>query len=192
MKTGDSSTTNRKGSKQRDDNTMSKLSAFKSKMFEVKGTKKGKGSKSDQKKRRKEEDDSLAAKMIRSEEVQLEASSQSDKKKFASAPVYSGQVLDDDNATENDPSWLKSRFKCKRHIDHDSKDSIIGGDGRNMDDYEVIDDKRDGNRDRSRNRDRNRDRMRGRDRDRDRDSDSQRNERDRGRKSYRNYYSNGK
>ena len=134
-KTGDS----RKGSKQRDNSTMSKLSAFKSKMFEVKGDK---GEKKTV--RTKNKDESLAARMVRSKEEQAKSSSSSTKKEKSSAPVYSGQILEDNMETmENDGSWLKSRFKCKRHIDHDSKDSAMGGDGRNMEDYAVIDGRRD-------------------------------------------------
>ncbi len=128
----------RKGSKQRDDNTMSKLSAFKSKMFEVKGVKKG-----SKKSKTKSEDDSLAARMVKQKKEEEGGGSFSlpTKKELLSVPVYSGQVLENDEFAENDGSWLKSRFKCRRHIDHDSKASAIGGDGRNMDDYEVIDEK---------------------------------------------------
>ena len=60
-------------------------------------------------------------------------------------PTYSGQVFEDDekwSAAANDGSWLKTRFKCKRHIDHDSKDQSIGGDERNINEYEVIGEKR--------------------------------------------------
>ena len=65
--------------------------------------------------------------------------------KSLTLPTYSGQVFEDDekwSAAANDGSWLKTRFKCKRHIDHDSKDQSIGGDGRNINEYEVIDEKR--------------------------------------------------
>mmetsp|Transcript_21940 Transcript_21940/g.32851 ORF Transcript_21940/g.32851 Transcript_21940/m.32851 type:complete len:132 (+) Transcript_21940:155-550(+) len=116
---------------------MSKLSAFKSKMFEVKGEKKGK-----KKSKTRNEDDSLAARMVKQKEEEGSFSLPK-KKDLLSVPVYTGQVLENDDFVETDGSWLKSRFKCKRHIDHDSKATAIGGDGRNMDDYQVIDEKND-------------------------------------------------
>lgn len=109
-------------SKQRDSNTMCKLSEFKSKMLEVKGVKVKKDKSKKKKKHKKDQEE----------------------KPSSSSVVYSGQVLENDDFDENDTSWLKGRFKCKRHIDHDSKASAItGGDGRSMNDYEVIDGKDD-------------------------------------------------
>ena len=36
-------------------------------------------------------------------------------------------------------NWMKTKFKCRKHMDHDAK---LGGDGRSaMDDYEVVDQK---------------------------------------------------
>ena len=83
------------------------------------------------------------------------------KEDFIAAPGYHGQVLDNDDnnddndSTENDTTnWLKTKFKCKRHIDHDSRVSALergdnhdnvdeeGGDGRHMDDYLVVDEKK--------------------------------------------------
>ena len=126
--------TTRKGSKQRDDDTMIKLSAFKSKMFEVAG---------EGKKKKRTNGVSLAAKLIEleaSKRGKLSSSSNMRNSK-SSAPAYAGQVLEDDDEYENDPSWMRNTFKCRRHIDHDSKDIAIGGDGRNIDEYEVIDEK---------------------------------------------------
>jgi len=120
--------------KLRDDSTMLKLSAFKSKMFEVKGTKLTKN------------DD---INIERSQGVKIIENVQSKPEELPSAQVYSGQILEDNESYENDSSWMKKRFKCKRHIDHDSKESAMGGDGRNMEDYEVIDDKAKHNSERS-------------------------------------------
>ncbi len=118
------SNASKKGSKQRDDNTMSKLSEFRSKMLEVKGVK-------------------VKAKKEKSRKKHHKRDSEDPRRISSSAPaVYSGQILESDDFDANDTSWLKGSFKCKRHIDHDSKASAInGGDGRNIDDYEVIDEK---------------------------------------------------
>jgi len=122
-------------SKQRDDDTLSKLNQFKSKMFQVKGLQnedtKADGSNG--------QDNSLAARMVRKLAAEEEK-----ERKVESKPTYSGQILEDDGNGDEDggSDWLKTKFKCKRHIDHDAKDQALGGDGRKMDDYEVVDDKR--------------------------------------------------
>ena len=106
---------------------MSKLLEFKSKMLEVKGVKDQKDKKSKKKKHKK----------VKEDKSRKDSAT-------PSTPVYSGQVLENDDFDENDATWLKERFKCKRHIDHESRGSAIsGGDGRSMDDYEVIDAKQD-------------------------------------------------
>ena len=123
----------RKASKQRDDDTMLKLNQFKTKMFQVKGVKE-EGIKSNG----HATDNSLAARMAK----QLESEDRDgDKEKYA--PVYAGQILEeDDGDVSGSTKWLKSTFRCKRHIDHDSKDQAMGRDGRKADDYEVVDEKK--------------------------------------------------
>ena len=126
------------GSKKRDIDTMSRLSSFKSKVLNIKGIDEhGNAINNDSFPKK---DNSLAARMLKRSELEKEKSS-----KMESLPTYSGQILEDDDkdlAAANNGSWLKTQFRCKRHIDHDSKDQSIGGDGRNIDEYEVIDEKR--------------------------------------------------
>ena len=50
--------------------------------------------------------------------------------------TYHGQILEDE--TDN-RDWLKTKFKCKKHMDQDAKNR--GGDGRGIDDYEVIEER---------------------------------------------------
>lgn len=48
---------------------------------------------------------------------------------------YNGEILENDQDALDD-DWLKTKFKCRKHMDVDAK---LGGDGRNaMEDYEVI------------------------------------------------------
>ena len=53
------------------------------------------------------------------------------------AAAYHGQVLEKDNTDSSD--WIKTEFKCKKHMDHDAK--AKGGDGRGADDYLVIEER---------------------------------------------------
>jgi peptidyl-prolyl cis-trans isomerase SDCCAG10 len=145
----------------RDDDTMSKLNQFKTKMFQAKGFKEGagiqrngngsrngngNGSRNDngsgnESARNTAGDDSLATRMARKDNAANQR-----KLPFEHAPVYSGQVLEDIDIDDS-AKWMESTFKCRRHIDHDSKAQAMGGgggggDGRNIEDYEVIDSKR--------------------------------------------------
>lgn len=76
-------------------------------------------------------DNGLATRMARSlEEVAIVPSDE---------PVesYHGQVLE----TDDDPgNWLETTFTCKRHVDHASREGL-GGDGRSIDEYLVVDPK---------------------------------------------------
>lgn len=54
------------------------------------------------------------------------------------AAVYHGQVLEQQE-NDNSGDWIKTEFKCKRHMDQDAK--ARGGDGRGADDYEVIEER---------------------------------------------------
>ena len=51
---------------------------------------------------------------------------------------YHGQVME----TEDDPqeNWLGTTFRCKRHVDLDSREGL-GGDGRSVNEYLVVDPK---------------------------------------------------
>jgi peptidyl-prolyl cis-trans isomerase SDCCAG10 len=126
----------RKPSKQREDDTMLKLNEFQRKILQVKGVKdkayENKGAKVD---------NSLASRMARKLETLQDNRSDIEEK-----PIYNGQVLEVEKEDENieyatGTDWLKSKFKCKRHIDQNAKDRALGGDGRNMEEYEVVDDK---------------------------------------------------
>lgn len=67
--------------------------------------------------------------------------------------AYSGQVLDHDSGSDEDIgnqedlSWVAGKLKFRKHVDDRYRNT--GGDGRNMDDYKVIDPRlsRDGNKD---------------------------------------------
>jgi len=55
------------------------------------------------------------------------------------AATYHGQILEQDVDTVNYSDWIQTKFKCKKHMDHDAK--TRGGDGRGIDDYEVIEER---------------------------------------------------
>ena len=99
-------------------------------------------------------DDGLASRMSR----QSRAEERREKGKEAgnSGVSYHGQVLENDEDVKGD--WMNTQFKCRKHMDHDSK---LGGDGRSaLDDYRVIDENNQGSavrhRDESRHRKRHR------------------------------------
>jgi hypothetical protein len=68
-------------------------------------------------------------------------------KRGENLPTHYGQVLDTSDLEDDDVQWLGTAFQCRKHIDHDSH---LGGDGRNADDYKVIDSKRGGDKHKSR------------------------------------------
>jgi peptidyl-prolyl cis-trans isomerase SDCCAG10 len=119
-----------KGKRQREEATMEKLIAFQSKVKKQAADKKGQAN------TREEIDNSLAARMARKVETT------SSKEPEESIEAYHGQILEDDDNEENN-DWMGTRFKCRHHIDHASRlgDDEKGGDGRDMHDYEVIDEK---------------------------------------------------
>ena len=78
---------------------------------------------------------------IKSESKQVNSNSVSNDSE--AKEVYRGQILEA-TSDEEIPSknWLLTSFKCKKHIDHESRlGTAIGGDGRSADDYVVIDKK---------------------------------------------------
>lgn len=161
LKGGAASLASKKERLKREDDTMAKLLAFRSKVLDT-----GKeGSSSSKRATRNglienKVDDSLASRMAKRvhEAREDEAKATKEKEDFIAAPGYHGQVVveDNDNADnnsmENNHDWLSTKFKCKRHIDHDSRVSALekgdingheeGGDGRHMDDYLVVDEKK--------------------------------------------------
>mmetsp|Transcript_26413 Transcript_26413/g.62043 ORF Transcript_26413/g.62043 Transcript_26413/m.62043 type:complete len:546 (-) Transcript_26413:2458-4095(-) len=50
--------------------------------------------------------------------------------------TYHGQILERDTDSSD---WINTKFKCKRHIDHDDKSR--GSDGRGVDDYNVFEER---------------------------------------------------
>ena len=144
IKSGASSS--KKGRQRREDDTMAKLLAFKTKVLETKG-----GSKMNEKGIKQSSiDDSLAARMAKRMKQSEDEQEMRFKEKeaFISMPGYSGQVNDDQADTGGD--WMSAKFKCKQHADNDTRtlDKIgnsqdeVGGDGRRMDDYVVLDEKK--------------------------------------------------
>ncbi|CAJ1943154.1 unnamed protein product [Cylindrotheca closterium] len=47
---------------------------------------------------------------------------------------YHGQILET-NTGDTDSGWMSTKFQCRKHMDIDAK---LGGDGRNAEDYEVV------------------------------------------------------
>jgi hypothetical protein len=118
----------RKGQKtkqEREDDTIARLMSFKSKI----GQRAEKHSSNDA----AAVDNSLAARMARRAAAEQNKTGEEED----SGEYYYGQILDSDNEDEKNNKWLQTKFICRRHIDH-----TAGEDGRDIDDYEVIDDKR--------------------------------------------------
>jgi peptidyl-prolyl cis-trans isomerase SDCCAG10 len=113
----------------REEETMNKLFAFQRK---VRGSIKSTGE--------SDRDDSLASRMMKKAEGK-----RSDGVEEDSTPTYHGQVLEDggdESLTGGD--WMKTKFKCRKHMDHAAgREEQRGGDGRDMNDYVVLDGKRD-------------------------------------------------
>ena len=127
-----------------EEDTLKKLSLFRSKVLQSKG----KSKKSDGGRTGTSDvtDNSLAARMAKRS---LEEQKESEDREAAMAPTYHGQVLEDDFDDDNGADsggWMQTKFKCRKHIDHGAKsgeaaDDLKGGDGRRVDDYEVVDGK---------------------------------------------------
>jgi len=157
LNSGSVSSANKKERLKREGDTMEKLFAFKNKVLETKGSKKNR-SDSNGKWNEHPADDSLASRMSKRAKQSDDDKEQRNREEeaFVAMAGYSGQV--DDHASghgyndgiDGDTDWMGTSFKCKRHIDHDARmtaldkigDENIGGDGRRMDDYEVLDEKR--------------------------------------------------
>lgn len=137
-------TKGKKSKKEREEETLNKLMAFRSTVQKTVEDRKSSAIGSSQ---ASKQDDSLASRMARRAE---KANGKGDSVEDSQAPTYRGQILDSDDddtngnkkAHGNRSEWLGTAFKCKRHVDHDSRD--LGGDGRKTDDYELIDSKKGG------------------------------------------------
>jgi peptidyl-prolyl cis-trans isomerase SDCCAG10 len=125
--------------KQREEDTMAKLLAFQGK---VRKQVSSSGTSQDDNVSR---DDALAAKMARKLKQQQESR---EEQAYDEAPTYHGQMFEhsDEEGERSKDDWLSTKFKCRKHMDIDS--SSAGADGRTMDDYQVVDDKRNGHDDR--------------------------------------------
>jgi peptidyl-prolyl cis-trans isomerase SDCCAG10 len=119
----------RKNKTEREDETLAKLSAFQNKV-------RGGVGKAKESKRRDDKDNSLASRMA--ERAHAATNARADQND--GGPAYHGQVLESDGDEEGSSNWIQTEFMCRRHMDHQSREGL-GGDGRDMDDYEVVDDK---------------------------------------------------
>jgi cyclophilin family peptidyl-prolyl cis-trans isomerase len=133
-------TKGKKSKKEREEETLAKLNAFRSTVKQTVEEKKASSSSSKGQPHKQQQDDSLASRMAR--KAQQEAGGGSDNAR-EHIPTYHGQVLESDDDEEKGDQdgksdWLATSFKCRRHIDIDSRPDI-GGDGRAADEYEVVD-----------------------------------------------------
>lgn len=149
LKSGKGSSANKRERLKREGDTMERLLAFKTKVIETRGSRavdEGAGTGD------RRADDSLASRMAKRARHAEEEEIRRDREAhaFAAMPGYSGQADDDDRGDNDARDWLGTRFKCRRHMDHDSRRRALdgmgeeGGDGRRMDDYLVLDEKRSG------------------------------------------------
>jgi hypothetical protein len=53
---------------------------------------------------------------------------------------YHGQVMETEDDDPSQENWLGTTFRCKRHVDHESREGL-GGDGRSVNEYLVVDPK---------------------------------------------------
>jgi peptidyl-prolyl cis-trans isomerase SDCCAG10 len=161
LKSGIGSSANNSERLKREGETMARLFAFKIKVLETKGSgKDGIGNGGGGKKVVAAVDDSLASRMAKRVEQTEdgERRQRREKEALAAMPGYSGRVNRDDGGEDGDDGsahaegWMGTTFKCKRHMDQDSRMTALdmidaddmGGDGRRMDDYVVLDEKRRG------------------------------------------------
>lgn len=147
LKSGLGSSANKTERLKREGETMARLFAFKNKVHETKGSGKvvSKPGSSDM-------DNSLASRMAQrvKQTEDEDYRRQREEEAFAAMPGYNGNVNNNEDGNEGN-NWLGTTFKCKRHMDQNSRMSALdqinaedarGGDGRRMDDYVVLDEKR--------------------------------------------------
>lgn len=114
--------------RKRQEDTMAKFTAFQSKVHH----------KAVDASETSNTENDIAARMARRATMTKIEPSGDDSKKDQSI-AYHGQILENDNDDDIDGDWMKTRFKCRKHQDHEAR---LGGDGRSaIDDYEVVDEK---------------------------------------------------
>ena len=114
-----------KDKRKREEDTMAKLAAFQSKIVK-KSTDDSAGNATD---------NSLAARMARKAADDNNKQDDDSVNGDGGPSTYHGQVLENEDDVGSD--WMKTKFKCRRHMDHTAKN--LGGDGRDaMEDYEVV------------------------------------------------------
>lgn len=114
----------RKKSKQeREEHTLQQLAAFQQKIGGAASAQEPEASDA--------VDNSLAARMARREE---EKRRKEEDQQRDTAVSYHGQILESDGDEDQNTGWIATKFKCRRHIDHSA-----GADGRNVSEYDVID-----------------------------------------------------
>lgn len=112
-----------KDKKQREEDTLARLEAFQTK---VRDTVTGSARRAAANNR----DDSLAARMARRADPQPLSNDEE-------AVAYHGQILENDDDSDDPNRWMRTKFKCRRHMDHEA-----AGDGRDaLQDYKVVDDR---------------------------------------------------
>lgn len=89
----------------------------------------------------RDEDTLAKLSMFRSKVSKLKSSSSKSSDTNTESVSYHGQILqqDSDNEKDNPQDWMKTRFKCRRHVDDESMGKDTGE--RTLDDYVVIDEK---------------------------------------------------
>jgi peptidyl-prolyl cis-trans isomerase SDCCAG10 len=142
----------KKSKKEREDETLAKLISFRTTVQQKVEEQKTFHKNDDDDDDDEPQDNSLASRMARKDQKVADAKKkqqQGNNKTGQHLPTYHGQLLDtsdhddnDDNKTghskKNSHQWLGTTFKCQKHMDHDAH---LGGDGRDADDYKVIDPK---------------------------------------------------
>ena len=127
----------------REEDTMAKLFSFRRKVMQTKGRVCG-GDAQESDKNGSIVDNSLAARMAKRSDAERQ---RDEDDSVVLAPTYHGQVLEDSGEEDRSAAWLQTQFKCRRHIDHMTKKGTVdekqsGGDGRSINDYDVLDSKR--------------------------------------------------
>lgn len=126
----------KRGSKskhQREEDTMAKFRAFQSKVSSRATTSS-----------ETQNDEDIASRMMTQANKKTDTTADEDPKDTV---AYHGQILEDTTEVEGD-DWLQTRFKCRKHQDHEAR---LGGDGRSaIDDYKVIDERYGNEKDRKR------------------------------------------
>lgn len=117
----------RASKKQREESTIAKLMAFQNKVKDQAGAAKRDS-------RKDGNENSLASRMAR------RSAADGTNDQDVGGAAYHGQVLESDDDERGASDWLGTRFKCRKHMDHHAGSSgELGGDGRSMDDYLVLD-----------------------------------------------------